>query len=370
MQSITGGVAAPQRLRHLSGTRIRPQRLHELCVEAMRRAGMRESDARTTADVLVTTDTWGTFTHGTKHLCLYLRKLRAGGIDGQAVPAVVRQGPAWGVVDGCAAMAMVSACAGMELAIQKARACGIGYVGVRNSTHFGAAGYYASLALPHHMIGLAMSNADLGMTAPGARAAIIGNNPMAYAVPAGQERPVMLDMAMSTVAASKIYVAQALGKSIPDNWLVDEDGLPTTDISRYPQVGALQPAGGHKGYGLAVLVEVLAAVLSGASITAEVNSWLGQLALPNLLGHAFVAIDVDVIMPIAEFEERMERFVRRIHESPKAKGAERIYLPGEMEWERRAEALEQGIALPDDVWANLIVLAEEAGLDPEVLRQP
>jgi ureidoglycolate dehydrogenase (NAD+) len=347
--------------------RIPASRLHEFCVKAMVRSGMREADAHITAEVLVTTDTWGTFTHGTKHLGSYLRRVRAGGTDPRAVPEVIAEGPTWAMVDGHSAMAMVSAYKGMELAIAKARQNGVGYVGVKHSTHFGAAGYYASMALQYDMLGLAMSNADTNMTVPGARGNVIGNNPLAYAVPAGAEFPIMLDMALSTVAAGKIYAAQDLGKPIPNTWLVDGDGLPTTDIGDYPRVGSLLPMAGHKGYGLALLVEVLAAVLTGAAMTSQVRLWGSEWDVPTDDGHAFIAVDVGAIMPLEVFRERIDWLVREIHSAPKAKGASRIYLPGEMEWEKRAVALERGIDLPDDVRASLIKMAHEVGLDPDEL---
>ena len=327
-------------------------------------SGMREEDARITADVLVTTDSWGTFTHGTKHLGSYLRRIRAGGTDPRAVPEVVAEGPSWALVDGHSAMAMVSAHRGMAAALAKARESGVGYAGVRHSTHFGAAGYYASMALDQGMIGLAMSNVDANMTVPGARGNVIGNNPLAYAVPAGEEHPILLDIALSTVAAGKIYAAQDRNMPIPNTWLVDGDGLPTTDISGYPRVGSLLPMAEHKGYGLALLVEVLAAVLTGAAMTSQVRLWGSEWDVPTDEGHAFIAIDVGAIMPLDLFRARVDGLVREIHAAPKAAGSERIYLPGEMEWEKRAAALEQGIDLPDDVRASLHKMAGEVGLDP------
>jgi LDH2 family malate/lactate/ureidoglycolate dehydrogenase len=277
---------------------------------------------------------------------------------------LIGEGPAWALVDGKKAMAMVPSVMAMNLAIHKAKACGIGYAGVRHSTHFGAAGYYAAMAVEHDMIGLAMSNVDANMTAPGARGSVIGNNPFAYAAPAGEEHPIMLDVAMSAVAAGKIYAAQALGKAIPENWLVDDDGLPTTDIRDYPRVGSLLPMAGHKGYGLAVMVEVLAAVLTGAAVTKHVRPWLGP-TIGELTdeGNAFVAIDIGAMMPVVEFKARMDGMIREIREAPKAKGSDRIYLPGEMEWERRTDALANGIPLPPDVLASLQGLAQDVGLE-------
>jgi ureidoglycolate dehydrogenase (NAD+) len=347
----------------LSRVRVFPKDLEDFCIRAMLKSGIRDEDARITADVLVATDTCGVHTHGTKQLRTLLMNFRIGRLDAKAVPEVVAQGPSWAIVDGHYAMPMTSSCMAMELAIEKAKATGIAYVGVKHSSHFGAAGYYANMAAQKDMIGLSMCNVDPCMTVPGARGKILGTNPIAYAVPAGEERPIFLDIATSTVAASKVFAARALGKEIPDNWLVDDEGIPTTDPSGYPEGGALLPMAGHKGYGLALWVEILAGALTGAAMLSQVSSWVVDLPDPTDEGHAFIAIDVGSIMPIQEFKGRIDWLIREIKGSPKAKGSERIYLPGEMEWERRDKALKEGMQLPEDVIASLAGLAEDVGLD-------
>jgi ureidoglycolate dehydrogenase (NAD+) len=335
--------------------RVGAQDLKAFCVEAMLKSGLSPEDAELTAEVLVTTDTWGTFTHGTRQLRGLLKNVRTGRLDPTAHIEVVSQGPAWAMVDGHYVMPPATSCRSMELAIQKAKACGLGYVGVKHSSHFGAAGYYAVMAARKGLIGLSMCNLDPVMVVPGARGRTIGNNPLAYAVPAENGRPVFLDIALSTVAGTKIYAAQVEGKPIPDNWMVDDEGQPTTDPSGFPTRGAQLPMAGHKGYGLAVLVESLSAVLTGAAIASQV---------PTDEGHAFMAIDVAAMMPPEVFQARMEGFVREIREAPKAKGAERIYLPGEMEWERREAALAQGMVMPPYVLESLRGLAADVALDP------
>jgi LDH2 family malate/lactate/ureidoglycolate dehydrogenase len=344
--------------------RVSVQSLEEYCLRALAAAGVSETDARTTLEVLVTTDTWGVFTHGVKCLRGYIRRIQAGGIVKDAVPFVAAHGPGWAMIDGQSALGMVTSTLAMRTAMKKARTSGIGYAGVRNSCHFGAAGYYAAMAARENMIGLAMSNDIPTMTAPGAKGAVIGNNPIAFAVPAGEEFPILLDIATSTVAGGKVYAALALGKSIPDNWMVNADGLPTTNPAGFPQVGALLPMAGHKGYGIALLIETLAALLTGAAFTSRVGNWM--LSDPSLhTGHgaAFIAINIESMMPLAVFKERIDQTIREIREAPKAAGSERIYLPGEMEWLKREEALEKGIALPEDVVASLRGLGEDLGLD-------
>lgn len=342
----------------------RAEELESYLIEAMLISGMRPEDARVTADVLVTTDTWGTFTHGSKQLRPLLA-LAPDRMDVKAVPEIAGEGAAWAIVDGHYAMAMVTSCMAMEVAIEKAGSTGVAYVGVKNSNHYGGAGYYANMAAERGMIGLSMTNTNPLMVVPGSRSMVIGTNPFSYAVPAGEEKPIFLDIATSVVAASKPISARSLGQKIPEGWLVDKDGMPTTDPSRYPEEGALLPMAGHKGYGLALMVEILAAALTGADMLDDVKLWLEKHPGPLNQGHAFMAIDVGKMMPIELFKSRIDRMIREIREAPRAKGAERIYLPGEMEWERCGKALAEGMQLPEHVIDRLVGLSEDLGLGME-----
>jgi LDH2 family malate/lactate/ureidoglycolate dehydrogenase len=340
------------------------QALHRFTAKAFQRAGMSTVDATLGADVLALTDAWGTFTHGTKSVRGYLRRLKLGGLRAQGKPHVVAQGPAWAMVDGDSSLGMVTSTFAMQTAIKKAKASGIGYVGVRNSCHYGAAGCYAWQAAQEGLIGLSMANDIPSVAAPGSRGAITGSSPLSYAIPAGRYRPVMLDMSVATVAGGKVYAARTRGEKIPNTWLLGADGTPTTDPSGYPQVGALQPAAGHKGYGIALLIEALAGVLSGASITWKVGSWIfddGKQSTDH--GAAFIAIDIKSMMPPDQFVKRMEGLVEEIHNSPRADGVDRIYVPGEMEWERYDRAMSEGIALPSDVVGSLEEAATMSGLN-------
>ncbi len=323
-----------------------------------------------TADVLVTTDTMGVFTHGTKSLRGYVRRLRAGGLRADARPAIASEGPAWAIVDGGSALGMVAATFAMQTAIDKAARAGIAYVGVRNTSHFGAAGFYAHLATQRDMVGIAMANDFPTMSAPGSRGAVTGSNPLAYAIPAAEERPILLDMATSTVAGGKVYAARSTGRPIPDTWIVGPDGLPTTDGALFPNEATLTPMAGHKGYGLALLIESLSALATGAAMTWQVRNWLqSDPALPTGHGSAFIAINIGAMEPIERFKGRVDALIRELRASPRAAGAGRIYVPGEMEWERRQQALTEGIEFPDDVIDNLRGTAEDLQIDlPVALR--
>ena len=355
-------------LADLIGKRIAPADLQRFCADAMVRCGLSQEEAAVSAEVLTTTDTWGTHSHGTRQILPLMRAVKSGGIRPGARASLLREGPGWALVDAHMAMPMPVAIHAMETAITKAAATGIGYVGVAHSSHFGAAGYYATLALRRDMIGLSMTNADPCMAAAGSRMPVIGTNPIAFAIPAGKERPVFLDIATSIVAVTKVMIAKAMGRPVPAGWLRDPEGRPTTDASGYPNRSVLQPVGGYKGYGLAVLVEVLCSILTGASFLSGVKGWINESGIAADQGHAFIAIDVNTIMPIDTFKARMDAMIREIKAAPPATDVERIYLPGEMEWERRDRALRDGLQLPDYVLTNLLGVAEDVGMVNNLVR--
>src|SRR4051812_25080206 len=264
-------------------------KLHAFCMEALLTAGVDPIDAQTTANVLVTTDTWGTFTHGTKALRAYIRRVRGGGLKKKGTPHIVKEGPAFALIDGDSSLGMVSSVFAMEIAIHKARASGIGFAVLHNNCHYGAAGYYASMAIPENMIGFSMANDIPTVNAPGAKESVMGSNPWGFAAPAGKELPVMLDMATSTVAGGKVFAAAALGKSIPEGWLLDLEGRPSRDPSIFSHAGSLTALGGYKGFCLAFMIEVLAAVLTGSSISKQVLSWtFSEPNVPTGHGAAFM----------------------------------------------------------------------------------
>ncbi|MGN0185545.1 MAG: Ldh family oxidoreductase [Aristaeellaceae bacterium] len=344
--------------------RIHLDELHDFSVRTMEACGMNRADARTVADVLVGTDSFGVMTHGTKNLYGYAQKMLAGGLDAKAQPTVERQGPAWAILNGNMAMGMVSASRAMELAIEKARNVGVAYVGVKNSCHFGAAGYYANLAAKAGMIGVVMSNADPIMAVPGGCGVSIGSNPFSYAAPTSDGKSVFLDIALSNVAALKVVMAKEKGEMLPPGCLVDREGRPTTDPNSFPGGSSLAPMAAHKGYGLAVMVEILSAVITGAGMLSQVKSWNLDMATPNNVGHAFIAIDVGQMTDMAEFEARMDALCRELRSAKRAEGTKQIFMPGEMEWAKRDKALaENAIELNDAMVANMEKLAEQFHLE-------
>jgi len=265
----------------------------------------------------------------------------------------------------------------MRLAIDKAQEVGCGFVAVRNSNHYGIAGYYAMMALEAgNLIGMSMTNADLLVVPTFGRNAILGTNPIAVAAPAGQERPFVLDMATSTVPRGKLEVYDRLGKPMPIGWATDERGLDTTDATRVLQNlktragGGLLPLGGagellsgHKGYGLALLVDVLCGVLPGAGYADTIYPKTPEgKPLPANVGHFFGAWRIDGFRPVEEFKAAMDDIIRRLKDSPKAEGQTRIYIHGEKEFEEAERRQREGIPLVGKVYQDLQAIAGEVGV--------
>jgi len=338
---------------------IQINELKHFSVEALKKGGVSAKNAEVITETLVTTDMFGVCSHGTKNLLNYILKMQAGGLDPHAEPTIEAEGPAWAVINGNRGMGMVSSVCAMKLAVKKASSAGIAYVGVKNSCHFGAAGYYANLAAKQGMIGLSMSNGDPVMTIPNSSGVVIGNNPFSFAAPLRNGKSVFLDIALSNVAALKVVNAKEKGEKVPKEWLVDADGNPTDDPSEFPENSHLRPMAAHKGYGFAVMVELLASVLTGSGMLSDVKSWNLDMATPNNVGHAFIAIDVAKILPMSLFEDRMERLANELHNAKKAKNANRIYLPGELDWEKYDAASRSGkLELTEVMAANMIKLSE------------
>jgi ureidoglycolate dehydrogenase (NAD+) len=250
-----------------------------------------------------------------------LRRLKAGG----ARPLPSSGGPAWALVDGDSALGLLIGVYAMQQAMALAQTAGIAYVGVQNGGHFAALGYYPLLAARAGLIGVSMGNDVPSVVAPNAMRAVLGTNPLAYAIPAGRHPPILLDMALSTVAGGKVYQARMLERPIPDNWIVGLDGQPTTQAELYPEQAALVPAGSYKGFGLALLVETLAGLLSGAAFTFRIGSWMVVPPdQPTHHGAAFIAIDPAVLGDRAEFLARVDTLIDEIHAAPPVPGVERI----------------------------------------------
>lgn len=321
-----------------------------------------ECDRLVVAKALVTTDAMGVFTHGTKLLAGYLRKLQGGGYQATAAPRIERQGPAWAVVDGESGLGQVGSDFAIRLAMQKAREVGIAYVGLRNTGHIGAAGYFAAQAAREGFIAMVTGNDIPSVAAPGSRGPVLGSNPIAYGIPVTGGDPILLDIATAAVAGGKVYAAHQRGEAILPTWLIGSDGRPTTDGSLYPDQASLAPMAGHKGYGFGLWCEILSAVLPGGNMTWQVGSWMfDEPSRPSWHNASFIVIDVGAVAPREQFDQRLRTLIDELHSSPTADGVERVLLPGEREWNNYRTAVETGIMLPADVVKKLELAAHLAG---------
>lgn len=335
-------------------------------VEALFRAeGVGEEDAATIARVQVEADLRGTFSHGTRAVPMYLERIRRGIINPRPNVQVTDLGSV-ALVFGDDGPGQVVAYRAMEETIARAKQHRLGLGLVQRSNHFGAAGYYAGMALAHDLIGVATTNGNLVLAPEGGITPTVGNNPIAVAVPADEEPPILLDVAMSVVAGGKIDLAAAEGTALPEGWWRDAEGRPTTDLPAAlaglgVPLGA--PLAGYKGFGLALTMEALAGVLTGARFGRQHTLEVEEGPRPWDEGHFFLAIDPALAMPLADFKCRTDQLVREARASKPILGAKPVHAPGELGWRRRAEALREGILLPGSVHARLAQAAKERGLE-------
>jgi LDH2 family malate/lactate/ureidoglycolate dehydrogenase len=333
-----------------------------------------EEDARIAADVLVEADLRGIDSHGVARLRpLYVNELRLGQIVARPQVRVVIETPTTAVLDAGAGLGHPVSYRAMQKAIQKAHEWGAGFVTLRNSRHYGIAGYYATLALEVDCIGISMTNSSPLVTPTFGRDAMLGSNPIAVAVPAGQEWPFVLDMATSVVAEGKLEVYDRLGQSLPGGWVVDAEARPMADAARaldarrrgaagglLPLGGAGELRGGHKGYGLALWVEVFCALLSGAPSPYKSSSTASHGdPRPYQVSHFFGAWLVERFRPLGEFKAAMDVLQRYLKGGPRAAGQTRIYVHGEKEFEEKDRRSQHGIPLNPKVLSDLQSLADE-----------
>jgi LDH2 family malate/lactate/ureidoglycolate dehydrogenase len=250
----------------------------------------------------------------------------------------------------------------MELAIRKARQSGIGVVAVHRSNHFGAAGHYAWMAAREDLIGLCTTTSELDLAPTGGVTPTFGNNPLAVGIPAGRRDPIVLDISMSVVARGKIGLHVAEGRPLPPGWILDRFGRPSTDpLDLVAGLGV--PIGGHKGYGLTLVMEVLAGVLTGAGFCWDHRrDHARPEEEPRDLGHFFLAINPELFMPIREFAARVDRMIEQTQSGERAEGVPEILLPGETEMRARARNLREGVPLMPSTYLALQKYRENAGL--------
>jgi LDH2 family malate/lactate/ureidoglycolate dehydrogenase len=327
--------------------------------------GVPEDQADLVAGSLIESDLRGVESHGVHLMALYAERLTGGHLQGHTTLTVVRDEGASALIDGGSGLGQVAGVQAMDLAVAKAREFGVGTVAVRNSSHLGALAYYTMRAADDGCVALAAQNGPPFVPPFGGVTGIFSTNPMSYAIPAGEEPMLVLDMATTAVAGNRVLLAQKRGDAtIPEGWANDDRGRPTTDPAK-ASVRHLQWFGGYKGYGIALFIEIVAGVLTGASF-GLVDREPGELRGFDRVtrGYLFVALDVDHFVPIADFRADVDRLVRDIHASEPAEGVEHVMVPGELEHRRRAERLEQGIPLAPALVDELDRIGQANGAGP------
>lgn len=344
--------------------RVPSSLLRRFAQEILQACGVPDEDGALVAASLVQADACGLTSHGTVRLLpVYVRRLRAGTTCPQPQIEIVQRRNSVILLDGGAGLGQVVGSRAVALAVEMASAQGVGVVGVRNSSHFGAAAFFLHQIIQARMIGLVMTNAPSNMPPWGGRSPYFGTNPIAIGLPRGHDGPMILDMSTSVVARGRIVMAALKGESIPPGWAIDAQGRPTQDAQAALE-GAVLPVGGYKGSGLAAMVDALCGVLTGAAFGAHIVNLYDTGEQTQNLGHFFLALDVESFMPLADFQQRMDQFAQEIRTQPKMEGVERIFTPGEMEWERTRESEELGILLPGVGVQELDALATQVQVSP------
>jgi len=336
------------------------RRVGQAIFEAM---GTPRDVAQRVSDSLVTNNLMGHDSHGVIRIPSYLRKISEGQIVPQAQPEVVRETPTSALLDGHWAFGQVVAARGMEIAIAKAKGQNIAAVGMFHCPHIGRVGEYPAMAAQQGMIGIALCNSGPpgGNVAPfGGRKPFFSTNPLALAVPAGEHPPLLVDFATSVVAEGKVRVARNRGKQIPQGWIVDSEGHPSTDPHDLYEGGALLPFGRHKGYGLALFIDILGGILTGTGCTAMPDYDGGN-------GTFVMAIDIQNFRPLAEFKASVDQLFAAVKEVPLAPGFEQILIPGEIEYRTQAQREREGIFVEEVTWAQIVEEAQGMGVDVESL---
>lgn len=330
--------------------------LQTLAMGLLVRSGAPEDNAAEVVASLMEADLQGIPSHGLGLLPLYLDRIKTNSVSPTEAGTVISQVGGAIVMDARNGLGQVTSARAVSLALKASEDHSIGVVAVRNGFHFGTAGRWASMIARHGAVGIAMSNTRPLMPAPGGAEPVVGNNPLAIAVPGQDSDPYLLDFAMSAVAMGKIRIAEAEGRPIEKGWAVDKNGVPTTDAAA-AVAGMLLPSAGPKGFGLAMMIDCLCGGLSAGAIGAEVNALYAGLDKPYGCAHLFIAIRVDAFRPLGDYQAASSTFANRIRTSRTAPGVERLMVPGDPALRHAAECRGQ-IQLPGSTVAALRAAAQ------------
>jgi len=336
--------------------------LREFITACFIKLGLPPDDAATCGRLMAEAEAQGSDGHGAIRVIPYARRIRAGGMNVTPNIRVVKDKAAMALIDGDNGMGHLVMKRATEIAIDKAKQCGVAWVGSVNSNHAGPASLYPRMALSHGMIGLYFAVGNANHLPPwGGLDMLLSTNPIACAIPAHEEPPIVLDMATTVAAYGKVKAKAARGEAMPVGWMIDRSGQPLTDPKRAGE-GFLLPIGGYKGYGLALVIGILAGTVNGAAMGSETIDFNADDVTPTNTGQAICVIDPDAFGDGHEFKRKVDELIREMRGSARMPGVERIWLPGEQSHEKRLRNEREGIALPPALLASLEVFAREIGV--------
>src|SRR5215469_6644960 len=344
--------------------RVSADALKAFIARAFTRCGLPERDAATLGELITEADLRGSDTHGVFRMPAYCKRIKAGGVNARPNIRVVSERAGAALIDGDNAMGHLVMKVAAETAIAKAKATGVGWVGARMSNHAGPAALYAMMPLAHDMIGLYFAVGSNNHLPPwGSTENLLGTNPIAIAIPSDEEAPVVLDMAPTVAAFGKVRLKMQRGEAMPVGWMIGRDGKPLTDPKRAEE-GLLLPIGDYKGYGLSLMVGLLAGTLNQAAFGREVVDFVKEPGKAANTGHAIVALSVEAFAPAALFKRQVDAAVRAMRGAQRLPGVERIWLPGEQSHLKRQDRMQHGIPMPKPLRDSLEAAARDLGIAP------
>ena len=339
-------------------------RLQQFITNAFVQLGMPDADAQTMGALMAEADLQGSDGHGVIRMVPYARRIRAGAVNVKPNITVVQERAGMALIDGDNGMGHLVMKRAAEMAAEKARVTGIAWVGSQWSNHAGPASLYARMALPHDMIGLYFAVGNANHLPPwGGLDMLLSTNPIAVAVPSAKAGPIVLDMATTVTAYGKVKAKAQRGEMMPEGWMIDRSGQPLLDPKRADE-GFLLPIGGYKGYGLALIVGLLAGTLNGAAMGKDVIDFNHDDTTATNTGQAICMIDISAFGDVDAFKARVDTLAHDLRESERMAGVERIWLPGEQSEARRVRYSAEGIPLTPSLWGQLATLAAELGIAP------
>lgn len=358
------------------GRNFQYNKIYEFVYNTFLKIGCSDADATTATTVLVAADIRGIDSHGVARLPGYIRLWEAGRINPTPNIRIIYESPSTATIDGDAGLGLVVAPYAMQVAINKAKTAGTGWVSVGNSNHFGIAGYHAMMALQHDMTGIAMTNASALVAPTFSVERMLGTNPIAVAIPAGQQPPFVADFATTTASNGKLEILQRKNGDAPLGWVQDKEGNDVTDAHALKTGGVMLPLGSdrehgsHKGYALGSIVDIFSAVFSGASYGPWAPPFPAYVPMPeNMpgkgLGHFFGAMRIDAFRPAEEFKTHMDNWINRFRNATPAPGCDRVLIPGDPEREMEAIRMQEGIPLNKNVYNDLVEIGKRFGLKLE-----